>query len=106
MGINKKIFIPEKTLSLTEFKKKIDPKPQEEKASKKNKKAKQNDSVEDSKELKEAKKFKDTLKKTNKYLPYVIVEVDQNHGLKFHDYSQSGSYWHEMLVKQATKEYF
>lgn len=34
MGINKKIFIPEKTLSLTEFKTKVDPKLQEEKASK------------------------------------------------------------------------
>jgi uncharacterized protein (UPF0216 family) len=118
MGINKKIFIPEKTQSLTEFITKVDPKLQEEKANKNyfgkfaknigksNKKEKKNDSVEDSKELKAAKEFKDKLKKNNNHLPYVIIEVDQNHGLKFHDYSQSGSYWHEMLVKQATKEYF
>lgn len=50
-------------------------------------------------ELKEAKNFRDGLKKNNDHLPYVIVEIDQNYGLKFHDYSQSGTYWHDMLVK-------
>ena len=91
---------------MEEFKKKVDPKPQDEKLKKKTGKTKKNDAVEDSKELKAAKEFKDILKKNNKHLAYVIVEVDQNLGLKFHDWSQSGSYWHEMLVKQATKEYF
>lgn len=86
-GINKKIFIPEKTLTLEEFKKKVDPKPQDEKLKKKTGKTKKNDAVEDSKELKAAKEFKDILKKNNKHLAYVIVEVDQNLGLKFHDWS-------------------
>ena len=36
-------------------------------------------------------------------MSYVIVEVDQNYGLKFHETSQTGSsYWLEKIVQQAT----